>query len=360
MKILVTGGAGFIGSNLIRHLLQYSSHDIVCLDNFNRYYNPAFKERNIEPFLDNSHFKLIRGDITDKRAMHDLFEDEGIEKVCHLAAKAGVRASIENPTTYEEVNVRGTLNLLELSKEFKIRNFVYASSSSVYGNLETAPFREEHASGRPLSPYGATKAAAESLIHSYHHLYGFPCTVFRFFTVYGPNGRPDMAPYKFTQLIHEGQPLQQYGDGSSKRDYTHISDIVPALHTALNKNLAYEIINLGNDQPIQLSYFISIIEEKLGKKADIHKVPRPAADCKMTHADISKARRLLNYDPKTTIEEGMEQFIDWYLQNVHQTQVIFVTPPVVKPTKKSELGGRPIAELFNSEQRAEAVQVTLL
>jgi len=313
MKLLVTGGAGFIGSNFVRYLLDQTGDEVVCVDNFNDYYEVATKERNVADFLDHPNFKLYRDDIEDYEAMERIFKEEEIEKVCHLAARTGVRESLKHPQLYEKTNVLGTLNLLEFSRLYEIQNFVFASSSSVYGDSAKTPFKEDQRLWKPLSMYGATKQTCELMAYTYHHLYGLPCTAFRFFTVYGPFGRPDMAPYKFTQLIHEGKPIPRYGDGSSQRDYTYVEDMLPAIHTALEKNFPYEIINLGNDHPIKLNYFIEVIEKLLNKKAVINEKPKPSTDPMITHADITKAKELLNYEPKTSIEEGMGKFIKWYL-----------------------------------------------
>lgn len=312
MKILVTGGAGFIGSHTISHLLSQSDHSVVCVDNFNDYYNPEFKERNIIPFLENKRFRLYRNDIADLDEMSELFEKEKIDKVCHLAARAGVRPSIADPFIYEETNVKGTLNLLDLSRKHNIKNFVFASSSSVYGNQKKVPFSESDQLDWPISPYAATKKASELLAHTYHHLHGLNCTGLRFFTVYGSAGRPDMAPCKFTKWINEGHPVTKFGDGTTKRDYTFIDDIVQGVIAALEKDLPYEIVNLGNNKPVELNYFINLIERLLGKKAVIENLPMQPGDVDITYADISKAQKLFNYNPKTTIEEGMERFIHWY------------------------------------------------
>jgi UDP-glucuronate 4-epimerase len=315
MKILVTGGAGFIGSNLIRHILTNTDHTVICVDNFNDYYSPAIKESNIAPFIGKPRFALYRADIVDYKTLKEIFDVEKIDKVCHLAARAGVRPSIEDPFIYQKANIQGTLNLLDLSREYKIKNFVFASSSSVYGNQKKVPFSEKDPVNQPISPYAATKKSTEMLAHTYHHLYDIPITALRFFTVYGTSGRPDMAPYKFTKWINEGIPVTKFGDGTTKRDYTYIDDIVPGILSALVKNLPFEIINLGNNKPVQLNYFIKLIENLVGKKAIIRKLPMQPGDVDITYADITKAQRLLDYNPVTTIEEGMEKFVNWYLKN---------------------------------------------
>lgn len=317
MKILVTGGAGFIGSHFINYRLKRADDEIICVDNFNDYYSPAVKEGNVAPFLGNPRFKLYRADICNMESMNKIFVQEKPDIICHLAARAGVRPSIENPFIYEKTNVLGTLNLLELSRIHAVKNFVFASSSSVYGNQKKVPFSEVDPVNEPISPYAATKKSAEMLAHTYHHLYGLPCTSLRFFTVYGPSGRPDMAPYKFTKLISEGAPIQKFGDGNTKRDYTFIDDIVPGISEALDADMPFEIINLGNNKPVELNYFISLIEKLVGKKAIIKNLPMQPGDVDITYADISKAQKLLGYNPKTTIEEGMEKFVEWYLETVY-------------------------------------------
>lgn len=315
MKILVTGGAGFIGSHTIRQLLK-KGYYIVCVDNFNDYYNPQIKEDNIKDFIKHKNFKLYREDIVDYDVMKHVFDIEKIDKICHLAARAGVRASIENPLLYEQVNVRGTLNLFELAKVFKIKNFILASSSSVYGNSKKIPFSEKDNVDHPISPYAATKKSAELLAYTYHHLYGLHCTVLRFFTVYGPSGRPDMAPFLFVDSIYRGKGIKKFGDGSTKRDYTYIDDIVSGVISAIETDLEYEIINLGNNKPVNLNYFIELIEKLLNKKAIIEMQPKQPGDVDITYAKISKAKKLLDYYPTTSIEVGMKKFITWYLKNI--------------------------------------------
>ncbi|MFH1048214.1 MAG: GDP-mannose 4,6-dehydratase [Patescibacteria group bacterium] len=314
IKLLVTGGAGFIGSNTIKKLLDLD-YFVVCVDNFNDYYNPKIKEKNIEKFLTNKNFKLYKEDICNFPKMEEIFKKEGFDKICHLAARVGVRPSIKNPFLYEEVNVRGTLNMLELSKIYKIKNFVFASSSSVYGNNKKIPFSESDNVDFPISPYAATKKTCELLAYTYHHLYNLKCTGLRFFTVYGPSGRPDMAPFLFVDAIYKGKEIKKFGDGTAKRDYTYIDDITSGIISAIEKDLDYEIINLGNNKPVELNYFISLIEKLLNEKAIIKNYPKQLGDVDITYADISKAQRLLNYDPKISIEEGMKKFVRWYLNS---------------------------------------------
>jgi len=313
MKILVTGGAGFIGSHTVHRLLQ-RGYSVVCVDNFNDYYNPKLKEDNIKDFINHNNFKLYREDIVDFETMKNIFESEKIDRVCHLAARAGVRASIEKPLLYEQVNVRGTLNLLELSQTYKIKGFILASSSSVYGNSNKIPLSEKDNVNHPISPYAATKKSAELLTYTYHYLYRLHCTCLRFFTVYGPSGRPDMAPFLFVDSIYKGKKIKKFGDGSTKRDYTYIDDVVSGIISAIETNLDYEIINLGNNKPINLNYFIALIEKLLNKKAIIEEHLKQLGDVDITYANINKARNLLQYRPKTTIEEGMAKFVKWYLK----------------------------------------------
>ncbi|MBS3098118.1 GDP-mannose 4,6-dehydratase [Candidatus Woesearchaeota archaeon] len=310
MSILVTGGAGFIGSHVCGKLLA-RNENVICVDNFNDYYDPIKKDGNIKGFLKNPNFKLYKGDIRNFDKLDGVFKENKIGKVVHLAAMVGVRYSIENPSIYSDVNVKGTKNLLKLGVEHKIKNFVFGSSSSIYGISKKIPFNENDG-GIQISPYANTKKEGEKLCKEYNKKYGLNVTCLRFFTVYGPNGRPDMAPYKFTKLIDEGKAIPVYGDGKTKRDYTYITDIVDGIIAALDKNFAFEIINLGDSNPIELRYFISLIEKNLGKKAKIKQEPMQPGDVPITFADISKAKKLLNYNPKVKIEEGIRMFVGWY------------------------------------------------
>ena len=308
MSILVTGGAGFIGSHLCRALLQ-KGEEVVCIDDFNDYYDPKLKEYRIRQ-IQSPKFFLYRADITDFEALKKIFSKHKIESVVHLAARAGVRASIQNPLLYEKINVQGTINLLELSK--RVRNFVFASSSSVYGGNSKIPFSENDRVDNPISPYAATKKSGELICHTFHHLYKIPITCLRFFTVYGPMGRPDMVIFKFTKAILEGKELTRFGDGSSKRDYTYIADVVSGILAALKGQHDYEIVNLGNSKPIQLNHVISLIEKETGKKAKIKEMAVQEGDVPITYADITKAKKLLGYNPKVSIEEGIKNYVDWY------------------------------------------------
>ncbi|MFZ5982146.1 MAG: GDP-mannose 4,6-dehydratase [Patescibacteria group bacterium] len=316
MKVLITGSAGFIGSFVAKKLLERGDF-VVGVDNFNDYYSPRMKEHHIESFKNNPNFKLYREDITNYEALKEIFENEKPERIIHTAARAGVRPSIENPFIYEETNVRGTLNLLELSKDFEIENFVLVSSSSVYGNTNKIPFSEEDSVDKPVSPYAATKKATELLGHVYHHVYGLSVNVVRPFTVYGPAGRPDMVPILFPSWIDKGQEIKKFGDGTSKRDYTYVEDIADGMISALDRIFGYEIFNLGNSDTVELNRFIEIVEKNMGKKAVIKEYPMPAGDVNLTYADISKARKMLDYNPKMKIEEGMKIVIDWYKENKH-------------------------------------------
>jgi len=314
-KVLVTGGAGFIGSHTTEALLARGD-EVICLDNFNDYYDPARKHKNVALFAENPRYRLYEGDIRDAEALESLFAAERPDKVIHIAAMAGVRYSIQHPELYEAVNVRGLLNTLEVARRYEVRNFVFASSSSVYGADSPVPFREDAPCDRPIAPYPATKRAGELFCYSYHHLYGLACTCLRFFTVYGPRGRPDMAPYLFTRWVFDGEPLKMFGDGTTYRDYTYIDDIVAGVVAALDAGLAYEIINLGNSQTVTLRKFIEIVEELTGRRANVVSLPLQPGDVPRTYADVSKARRLLGYDPKTPFVEGMARFVAWYRQEV--------------------------------------------
>lgn len=310
MKILVTGGAGFIGSNLCDELLR-QGHTVICVDNFNEFYSPKIKERNVQEALNHPNYELYRIDIADYDRMRSLISQNKPDKIIHLAATAGVRNSLINPRLYEEVNIRGTLNVLELAREFGVNNLVFASSSSVYGNNKKIPSSESDNVDQPISPYAATKKAGELLCHTHHHIYKMNITCLRFFTAYGPRGRPDMAPYIFTKAILEGRPIQMFGDGETMRDYTYITDIITGIINSLDLE-GYHIINLGNNNPVKLKDFIEIIEKHAERKAIIVKKPIPQGDVNITYADISKAKEMLNYDPKVTIEEGLKKLVDWY------------------------------------------------
>lgn len=311
MTILVTGGAGFIGSTLVDKLLE-KKFEVVCLDDFNDYYNPKFKWQNIEAALKNKKFTLFKVDIRNFKKLAEVFEKVKIDKIIHLAARAGVRPSIKNPRLYEEVNNYGTLNLLELARIHKVPNFIFGSSSSVYGNSKKIPSREDDRVDTPISPYAATKRFGELMTYTYSHLYGLNCIVLRLFSVYGPRGRSDMAPYIFTKAILTSSPITKFGKGDTARDWTYVDDIVDGIISALDKKLGYEIINLGNSAPVTLKQFIATLEKVCGKKAKIVEVPEIQGEVKKTYANIQKAKKLLNWQPKIKFEEGLKRFVDWF------------------------------------------------
>lgn len=308
--VLITGGAGFIGSHLTKKLAK--NKRIIIIDNFNNYYDPKLKEDRLRIFLKNIKFKLYSSDIRNLSNLKTIFKNHKIDKICHLAAMAGVRYSVEKPELYEDVNIKGTLNILNLTHQFKIKNIVFASSSSVYGNNKKIPFSENDTTDFPASPYGATKKANELFFQVYHHLYGLNCTLLRFFTVYGPWGRPDMACFKFTNNIFNNKPIDLYNYGKMERDFTYIDDIVSGIVSALEKNYSFEIINLGHNKPVTLKYFIEIIEKETGKKAKKNLIPHQPGDVLKTYANINKAKKMLNFKPKTTIEQGLKSFVKWY------------------------------------------------
>ncbi len=312
-NILVTGGAGFIGSHLIKKLVARGDQ-VITIDNFNNYYNPALKEARVKIFLADTDFKLYRKDICDLEALKDIFKEHRIDKIVHLAALAGVRYSLKDPFTFEQVNGLGTLNLLEMAKDYQVKNFVYASSSSVYGGNQKFPSSEDDNVDKPVSLYAANKKANELMAYTYHHIYKLPTIGLRFFTVYGPWGRPDMALFLFARGILENRPIDVYNYGKMQRDFTYIDDIVDGIIAALDKNYDYEIFNLGNSEVIELEYFIKVIEDILGKKAQRNDLPMQAGDVLKSYADITKAKKMLGYNPKTSIEEGIKKFLDWYLE----------------------------------------------
>lgn len=311
VNILITGGAGFIGSHLSERLLERGDR-LVVLDNLSDYYDPELKRQNLSPSEKSPNMTFVKGDILDRTILDSIFAEDPFDVIVHLAAQAGVRASLQDPILYEQVNCHGTLNLLELARQHGIKRFVFASSSSVYGNVRTVPFREDARIDRPVSPYAATKAAGELYCHNYYHLYEISVTALRFFTVYGPRQRPDMAIRKFTSLIDSGKPIPFYGDGSTERDYTFYTDIINGVVAAIDRDLGFEIINLGESRTTKLSRLVSIIEECLGKKALVEKLPMQPGDVTVTCADVSKARRLLDYNPSIAVEDGVKLFVEWY------------------------------------------------
>jgi UDP-glucuronate 4-epimerase len=312
-RILVTGGAGFIGSHLVGNLLGEGGWQISVVDNFNDFYAPAVKRANVAPFLADSRFSLYETDICDTELLREVFAENEFDVIVHLAARAGVRPSLEQPKLYQETNVGGTLNLLELAREFEIRQFVFGSSSSVYGINCKTPFSEDDPMRRPISPYAATKAAGELLCHTYSHLYDIRTVCLRFFTVYGARQRPDLAIHKFSRLIWEDQPVPFFGDGTSRRDYTYVDDIIQGVRASIDyRGAMHEVFNLGESQTVELKYLIELIERNLGKKAIIDRKPMQPGDVPQTFADISKARAMLGYNPQTKIEEGIRKFTDWF------------------------------------------------
>src|SRR3990167_8532622 len=312
MKILVTGGAGFIGAHTIKKLIDRGD-EVICVDDFSDGYDPALKEARIKTFLADYTFPVYRTDIRDLTALRTIFQEHKIDKICHLAARAGVRTSIAKPFLYEEVNVRGTMNMLEVAREFNIKNFVFASTSAVYGGNTKLPFSESDRVDTPLSPYAASKKSSELMAYYYHHLYKLPCIGLRFFTVYGPWGRPDMALFVFTDNIIKGQPIDVYNHGKMRRDFTYIDDIVSGVVSALDQQLDFEIINLGHNHPEDLMEFIGVLEKAIGRgPAQKNLMPLQPGDVPATSADIAKAQKLLGFAPKTAIQEGIPNFVNWY------------------------------------------------
>ncbi len=309
--ILITGGAGFIGSNLADKLLA-DGHRVTVIDNFNDYYNPEIKEHNIAHNLNNPNYKLYRADIENLNDLDAIFAENTFDAIVHLAARAGVHPSLEKPSEYVQTNVAGTVNILELMKRYSVKKLVFASSSSVYGNCQAELFSEDLKITEPISPYAATKSACEQLCYTWHKLYELSVMCLRFFTVYGPRQRPDLAINKFCRLIKNGEPIQMYGDGTTKRDYTYIDDIVNGICGAIDYNkTGYEIVNLGGGEPITLKRMIATIESALAETAIIEQMPMQPGDVDKTVCDWSKAHKLFGYTPSTTFENGIKQFIEW-------------------------------------------------
>ena len=313
MRILVTGGAGFIGSHLVEKLLA-AGHAVVILDDFNDFYDPQIKHANIAGFAKD--VTVYHVDLRDGGSVRSLFHREKVDAIAHLAARAGVRPSIQHAQLYCDTNVSGTLHLLEAARVTGVERFILASSSSVYGASKTIPFSEEQHLIQTLSPYGATKVAGEFLCSTYSHLYQMRVVALRYFTVYGPRQRPDLAIHQFTRRIYAGQPIDQFGDGSTRRDYTYIDDVIQGTMAALQyQGPLYDVFNLGESETIQLKELISAIENVLGKKAKVNRLPEQPGDMPLTCADISKARKLLGYKPTTKLSEGLQKFIDWFLRS---------------------------------------------
>ena len=312
MKILVTGAAGFIGSHLCDALVK--RHEVFGLDNFCDFYDPKIKWDNIKELLKNDNFRIFESDIRDLSSLDKIFSENSFEMVIHLAAMAGVRPSIENPKLYTEVNINGTVNLLEECQKNNIKNFIFASSSSVYGNNKKVPFSEDDPVDFPISPYASTKKAGELICHSFHHLYNISLLCLRFFTVYGPRQRPDLAIHKFTRLMLDGKPIPVFGDGSTQRDYTYIDDIIDGVIKSIDyvrTGNHYEIFNLGESQTIKLSKMIFTLENALNLKAKKKQFPFQPGDVNITYADISKSRKILGYNPQTKFNDGISKFIEW-------------------------------------------------
>ena len=307
-KILVTGGAGFIGHHVSKRLLERGD-DVSVLDNFDNYYDSQLKVRNLD-FIPDA--KITTGDIRDKDRVRHLFREAKPDRIVHLAAQAGVRYSIDHPDVVTDVNVKGTLNMLDIAAEFGVEHFVFASSSSVYGNNRRVPFSEEDKTDSPISPYAASKKACEAFAHTYYHLHDLPCTGLRFFTVYGPRSRPDMAHRKFADLMMENEVIPVYGDGSMSRDFTYVDDIVDGIVSALDRPNGFRVFNLGNTHPYSVMDLIEHLEEGLNVKAKISYKPEQPGDVERTFADITKAGRELGYSPKVKFGEGMRRFCEWY------------------------------------------------
>lgn len=315
---LITGGAGFIGSTLADRLLK-KDYKVVVVDNFNDFYNPNIKKNNVKNNLENPNYKLVKIDIRDELALEKVFDENKIDGIFHLAAMAGVRPSIENPLLYQQVNGIGTQTVLEQAKKHNIKNLVMASSSSVYGNCKEVPFKENFIVDFAISPYAATKKANEVMAHVYHKLFDMNIIMLRFFTVFGPRQRPDLAINKFTRLMLEGKKIPMFGDGTTSRDYTFVDDIIDGVIKSMeyeeNHENVYEILNLGNSSPITLKEMINIIGKTLNINPIIDELPMQPGDVERTYADISKAKALIGYEPKTSFEEGIKKFVEWYKKN---------------------------------------------
>ena len=317
MNFLVTGGAGFIGSHVCERLLR-DGHSVWAFDDLNPFYDPQLKRANLRDIQSLAlPFEFIHGDLVDANAVNELFSSVKFDQVIHLAARAGVRPSLEQPALYQRVNVEGTVNILEAARKSGVKKLTIASSSSVYGVNAKVPFSESDPIFSAISPYAASKLACEALGHTYHHVYGFDVAMLRFFTVYGPRQRPDLAIHKFTKLIDAGKPIPVFGDGSTARDHTHISDIVEGVNACTKKEFGFDIFNLGESQTVKLSELIALIEKALGKPAVIDRQPLQPGDVPITFADISKARAKLGYNPQVRVEKGIPLFVDWYRKNRH-------------------------------------------
>lgn len=321
-NILLTGGAGFIGSSLADRLLERQEVSVINLDNFNDFYDSSIKRANIAGVMDLDRYKLIEGDIRDEDLVNNTFKSFKPDAVIHIAAMAGVRPSIKDPMLYQDVNIRGTMLLLEAARKFGVKRFIFASSSSVYGNLEEAPFSEDAKLSRPVSPYAATKLAGEGILYTYHHLYSLPAIALRFFTVYGPRQRPEMAIHKFTRAIFNSDPIELYGDSLiSRRDYTYIDDILDGVCAALDSDIEWGIYNLGNSSTVQLQQLVTLLQEIIGIEADVSHAPWQPGDVIKTFADLTNSSRDLGYLPRISIEDGLRRFVSWYSENRQPPQV---------------------------------------
>ena len=315
-NILVTGGAGFIGSHLVDKLLGEGVWNVTVVDDFNDFYSPEIKRANVASHLQNDNYRLVEADIRDAAALERVFNETKFDVIVHLAARAGVRPSLAEPKLYTETNINGTVNLLELAREHSIKQFVFGSSSSVYGINAKVPFAESDRIHQPISPYAATKAAGELICHTYSHLYDIRCICLRFFTVYGSRQRPDLAIHKFSKLITEGKPIQMFGDGTARRDYTYIDDIIQGVRAAIDYDRSiYEIFNLGESQTTELKDLISLLERNLDTHAIIDQQPTQPGDVPVTFADISKSKELLGYNPTTKVADGIPKFVEWFLSS---------------------------------------------
>lgn len=310
-SVLVTGGAGFIGSAVARKLGELGSK-LVIVDNFNPYYDPALKEARVKKLLADVPHTLYRADIADEQAMRAIFEKHAIDQICHLAAQAGVRYAAQAPFVYEHSNLRGTLTVLELAREFHVSNVVIASSSSVYGDATQYPVKETDVTDKPISLYAATKKSCELMAHSYHHLYGLSITCLRYFTVYGPWGRPDMAFFSFTRKAFAGEPVDIYGNGELSRDFTYIDDVVDGVVRALEKRLPWAVLNLGRGRAEPLMHMVELVERTTGKTIEKRFIDMQPGDVKQTWADISLAREILGWEPRVNLDEGIQKFVEWY------------------------------------------------
>jgi UDP-glucuronate 4-epimerase len=312
-NILVTGGAGFIGSHLVDRLLAEGGWRVTVVDDFNDFYAPEVKRENVRAHVQSASYRLFEADIRNRASLEEVFKEEKFDCIVHLAARAGVRPSLAEPLLYAETNINGTLNLLELARAYEVKQFVFGSSSSVYGINAKVPFSEEDPIRQPISPYAATKGAGELICHTYSHLYGIRSVCLRFFTVYGARQRPDLAIHKFAKLISEHKAIPVFGDGTTRRDYTYIDDIIAGVRAAIDyRKSDYEIFNLGESQTVELNELIALLEKELDQHALIDRQPQQPGDVPQTFADVSKARKLLGYNPQTKIEDGIRRFVEWF------------------------------------------------